>query len=61
MAKVVFQVVALIFEHIDVLIFDFPTGTAHAGNHSNIGNRKRMIGDPSIVVDGITGLGMRDV
>ena len=57
-AKVMFQMVALVFEHIDVFVFDLPTGTTYSAELGDIVARNRMIGGPSIVIDGLAGLGM---
>ena len=57
-AKVMFQMVALIFEYIDIFILDLPAGTPYSAEFGDIVERNRMIGGPSIVIDGLAGLGM---
>lgn len=57
-AEVMFQMVALVFEHIDVFVLDLPTSATYLAELSDIVDRNRMIGGPSVVIDGLTGLGM---
>jgi hypothetical protein len=57
-AEVMFQMVALVFEHIDIFVLDLPTGTTYSAELGHIVERNRMIGGPSIVIDGLVGLGM---
>ena len=60
-AEVMFQMVALVFEHIDIFVLDLPAGATYVAKLGDIRERNRMIGGPSIVIDGFAGLGMGNV
>lgn len=49
MTEVVFEVIAVILEHIDVFIFHFPACPADLDDFGYIVGGKAVIGDPRIV------------
>ena len=49
MTEVVFEVVTVIFEHIDVLILHFPARAADLNDFGNFVGDQAMIGDPGIM------------
>ena len=51
MAKVMFKMIALLFENIDGFIFNFPASSASFADESDVFGGQKMVGDPCIHED----------
>jgi hypothetical protein len=50
MAEIVFQIVAVVFEDVEALVFDFPSGSSAGDQFGDIFPGDRQVGDEAVAI-----------